>query len=220
MEAIGRPAFTTRILARHPLSAKAFELRLSKPEGFRFAPGQRITLQLDGADRDYSLASAPEEPDLRLCIRSVEGGTVSPQLEWTPAGNVLSFHGPHGYFTFKPSARTAVFVATGSGVAPFRSMAAAGVGGYFLLHGVDAPEDLYYAELLQPRAAAYVACITGPRADTPGAFAGRVTDYLERRLAPGAYDFYACGRREMVRDVTLLADERFPGSLVFSETFY
>jgi hypothetical protein len=76
--------------------------------------------------------------------------------------------------------------------------------------------------MLRARATAYVPCIPHPGTTdaAPGVFAGRVTDYLAGRLAPGAFDFYACGRRDMVRDVTLLADERFPGSFVFSETFY
>jgi hypothetical protein len=65
-----------------------------------------------------------------------------------------------------------------------------------------------------------VPCIPRPGAAAPELFAGRVTDYIAARLAPGAYDFYACGRRDMVRDVTLLADDRFPGSHVFAETFY
>ena len=220
MESLNRRPHPTQVLARRRLSGRAFELALSKPEGFRFAAGQRIALQFDGTERDYSLASAPSEPDLRLCIRSVQGGFLSQRLEHAPVGTRLSFHGPSGYFTFKPSGRTPVFVATGSGAAPFRAMAAAGAHGYILLHGVDAPEDLYYAELLRSRAAAYVPCLSGRPPAVPGAFAGRVTDYIARRLVPGAYDFYACGRREMVRDVTLLADERFPGSLLFSETFY
>jgi NAD(P)H-flavin reductase len=100
-------------------------------------------------------------------------------------------------------------------------MAAAGTAGFVLLHGVDAPADLYYAEMLRSAAATYAPCVSGPdAAHVAGGFAGRVTDYLRQRLPPGAYDFYACGRRDMVRDVTLLADERFPDSLVFAETFY
>jgi len=33
-------------------------------------------------------------------------------------------------------------------------------------------------------------------------------------------DFYLCGRQDMIRDVTLLIDEEFQGSLVYSEVFY
>jgi hypothetical protein len=47
-----------------------------------------------------------------------------------------------------------------------------------------------------------------------------VTDYLQKNLAPGEYDFYLCGRREMIHDVTLLIDERFEGSLIYTEIYY
>lgn len=39
-------------------------------------------------------------------------------------------------------------------------------------------------------------------------------------LSVKAYDFYLCGCREMIRDVTLLVDERFPGSYIYTELFY
>jgi ferredoxin-NADP reductase len=221
VEAVRPTLLQSRIVAREPLSPRAFELRLTRPPGFAYAAGQRITIVFEGAERDYSLASAPHEPEVRLCIRAVEGGEISGRLENLYPGSALAFHGPHGYFTFKPTGRTPVFVATGSGVAPFRAMAVAGAAGYVLLHGVDSPADLYYADVLRSAAARYVPCISGPEAArVPGGFAGRVTDYLRQRLPAESYDVYACGRRDMVRDVTLLADERFPDSLVFAEMFY
>jgi ferredoxin-NADP reductase len=48
----------------------------------------------------------------------------------------------------------------------------------------------------------------------------RVTDFLEQKLSPGSYDFYLCGRGEMVRDATHIIDRRFPGARVFSELFF
>jgi ferredoxin-NADP reductase len=47
-----------------------------------------------------------------------------------------------------------------------------------------------------------------------------VTEYLQQHLPPAPYDFYLCGRREMIRDVTWLADEQYPDSRIYSETFY
>ena len=141
-------------------------------------------------------------------------------LAGAPEGAALTFTGPHGYFTFKASPRSAVFVATGTGVAPFRSMAAAGVSGFTLLHGVEQAEELYYHNFLKTRAAAYVACLSGGRPAPVAHHAGRVTGYIENRLPRRACDFYLCGRQEMIRDATLLIDEGFQGSLVYSEAFY
>ncbi|MGE5255170.1 MAG: ferredoxin--NADP reductase [Hyphomicrobiales bacterium] len=212
--------FTTQIVSRRPLSPKAFELILSKPPKFDFTAGQRICLKHGDSERDYSIVSSPDEPEIRLCIRNVPGGLLSPQLAQAPAGLTLTFTGPHGYFTFKASSRPAVFVATGTGIAPFCAMAGSGVRGFTLLHGVAAPEDLYYHTFLQPRAAAYRACLSESEPRTAEHFAGQVTDYIATHLPRRACDFYLCGRQDMIRDVTFLVDEGFPGSFVYSETFY
>ncbi len=92
-----------------------------------------------------------------------------------------------------------------------------------MLHGVRAPSELYYGELFRSVSKRYVPCLSGIAADEglPGeAFRGRVTEYLKNRLEPGVYDFYLCGRSEMVRDVIFLVDELLPGSLVYTEIFH
>jgi NAD(P)H-flavin reductase len=83
--------------------------------------------------------------------------------------------------------------------------------------------DLYYEPLFRKSATLYIPCLStmrDPREAAPGAFAGRVTAYLEERLTSGAYDFYLCGNVRMIRDVILLVDQKFPDSLVYTETFY
>jgi ferredoxin-NADP reductase len=213
-------SFAARITAHRRLSADAFELTLAKPAAFVFSAGQRLKLEIAGVRRDYSIVSAPAENDIRLCIRQVAGGRLSAHLARIGVDACVTFTGPHGYFTFKASTRPAVFVATGTGIAPFCAMAGSGVRGFTLLHGVKTPAELYYREFIQTHAAVYIACLPAHRATSPAQFAGRVTDYIRNRLPPRAYDFYLCGRQDMIRDVTLLVDERFDGSLVYSEIFY
>jgi len=220
LRATAAGAFTVRVRANRRLSANAFELTLTRPPDFSFLAGQRLRLEYAGAQRDYSIVSAPSETVLRLCIRRVEGGRLSERLAHAGADDPLTFTGPHGYFTFKASGRPAVFTATGTGIAPFCAMAGAGVSGFTLLLGVKRRADVYYRDLIQPRAAAYVACLAAGRPAGPTHFAGWVTDYIRNLLPPRAYDFYLCGRQDMIRDATLLIDERFPGSLVYTEIFY
>ena len=212
---------TFELLQRNRLSADSFELAISRPLHFTFQPGQRIRLLDRSQERDYSLANAPEDAFLRLCIRRVQGGSFSTQLYTAAIGSRFEFTGPHGHFLFRPSGRSAVFVATGTGAAPFASMARAGERGFTLLHGVRAPEDLLYADLFQTTANVYVPCISGET--SPAArmmYQGWVTSYVDRELPPDEYDFYLCGRSEMIRDVTWLIDDRFPGSKVYSEIFF
>ena len=215
--------YSAKLLARRLLSDKTFEVELDRPAAFTFLPGQRIRFIHDEMERDYSLVSAADDPSMALCIRRVEGGTFSPLLASVAMGSRFSFTGPHGYFVFHPSGKPAVFVATGTGIAPFVSMSRSGLTGFTLLHGVQDAGDLYYEPLLRSAARQYIPCLSGKSSDRfmpRGSFHGRVTDYLEHSFPAGLYDFYLCGRLEMIRDVTLLVDERFPGSLIHTETFY
>jgi len=222
--ALPRPnEYRTRLQETCRLSANTFELRLARPEGFAFRAGQHIRLQWKGLERDYSLTSAPEDAPLAILIRHVPEGALTPFLASLEPGAEIAFSGPRGHFAFRPSDRPAVFVATGTGIAPFAAMVRSGVRDFLLLHGVRVEEDLYYEDLFRAAAGEVVPCLTGPGSGQslrPGAFPGRVTAYLGANLPQGAYDFYLCGRAEMIRDVTLLVDEAFPGSRVYAEIFF
>ncbi|MBW2146314.1 MAG: hypothetical protein JRI22_04760 [Deltaproteobacteria bacterium] len=216
-------ALTAVLVNRSPLSETAFEIELTRPPSFEFTAGQSIRFIHKAMERDYSLISAPGDPTLALCVRNVERGRFSSILTSAGVGAQFYFTGPHGYFTFRLSLRPAVFVATGTGIAPFVSMCRSGATGFTLLHGVRLPSDLYYQPLFRVAAQLYMPCLSGAPIESPKlahTFRGTVTEYLERLLPSGLYDFYLCGRREMIQDVTLLVDERFPGSFVYTEVFY
>lgn len=220
-ERIGR--FETKLIGREWLSEKTFELHLKRPPSFRFEPGQRIQLLHEGMERDYSLASAPGDDAIALCIRRAENGQLSPLLSTLGKGSTLHFTGPHGYFIYRSSSRQAIFIASGTGISPFISMVRSGITGSWVFHGVNNPGDLYYQSLLRRTAQRYVPCISGnvTKSDMPGdTFYGRVAGYLKEKVKPGAYDFYLCGRSEMIRDVILLIDEQFTGSIVYTERFF
>jgi len=172
--------------------------------------------------RDYSLISIPPDPDIGLLVRNTGTGRFSSLLATAEMGMTLEFTGPRGYFTYQESGRRAVFVATGTGISPFVSMARSGVSGFVLLHGVQTEADLYYQEIFSRLPCRYVPCLSGPAETNAcrGAFYGRVTAYMASLLSPGEYDFYLCGRRSMIREAIFQIDERFPGGRVYSETFY
>lgn len=211
----------TRILSRRFLAPGVFELELERPAALRFLPGQRLRLRREGYDRDYSIASSPGEPGLRLLIRLFPEGRMSPWLAAVPPGTAVEGSGPHGYFLFDPAGVTPVFVASGTGIAPFRSMAAAGAAGFVLFQGARTGAELFYRRFLEARAGRYVGCLTRERPPLPaGTRAGRVTEALREDLTPGRYDFYLCGRGEMIRDALQVIDARFPGVRVFTEAFF
>ncbi len=209
---------TVSVLERRALSEAVFELQLSRPSGFAFTAGQWLRLSYRGTTRSYSMVSGPDEPFLTLCIEHVPGGGLSPALASIDVGTRVGIDGPHGYFTFLESSWRSFFVATGTGIAPFASMARSGVQGFTLLHGSREREQFYYASLFRNHPCTYIPCLSSGEAPE-GGFSGRVTHWLEQHLAPGAYAFYLCGHHEMIREATLLVDERFPGSVVRIESY-
>jgi NAD(P)H-flavin reductase len=213
----------TQLLSRRWFTEEAFEIRFRRPPRFQFNPGQRVRFIWNEVERDYTPVSSPQDEGIDFLVRSVKGGVFSSALASAREGDPFHFTGPHGYFCFYPSERLAVFVATGTGVAPFVAMARAGVKDFILLHGVRRFLDLYYEPLFRKTARLYVPCLSAvkdPEEGAPGGFAGRVTKYLSDHLESGAYDFYLCGNADMIKDVILLVDQRFPDSRVYTETFY
>jgi ferredoxin-NADP reductase len=211
------------ILKRRWLSKNAFEIELARPPKFEFKAGQTILLMHQSIKRYYSLLSGPSDANLTLCVHYVPEGQLSVALAKAEIGSQLNLTGPHGYFTFKPSSRKPVFIATGTGIAPFVSFARSGITGFTLLHQAISAEELYYQKYFQEHTSIYFSCLTGvPNAEPslPNLFRGKISDCIRKNLRPGSYDFYLCGEREMIREVTLLVDEVYPESRVYTEVFY
>ena len=214
---------TVELLQRRKLTDNAFEIELTRPPSFEFKAGQTIRFIHESIERYYSLVSTPDDPTLTLCVYYVPQGRFSPVLADAQLGMRFNITGPHGYFTFNPSERPPVFVATGAGVAPFVSMGRCGITDFMLLHEVESARDLYYQDLFRKTASRYTPCLLQPSAadlQLPGMFHGNAADFLKKNLPTASYDFYLCGAREMTREVTLLVDEHFAGSLVYKEVFF
>jgi NAD(P)H-flavin reductase len=109
-------------------NVRGFRLKFLEPPAMEFKAGQFVILNVPqgGAvvKRAYSIASAPHEPHaVELCIQHVEGGAASTYCWKLKPGDPVSISGPHGAFLLKePLDYEPVFLATGTGVAPFRSM--------------------------------------------------------------------------------------------------
>jgi ferredoxin-NADP reductase len=103
--------------------------------------------------RAYSIASAPDgSPRFELAITHVLTGPGSTYLHALEPGAVLKAVGPQGFFT-RPlaDAPPSLFVATGTGVVPFRSMiraaaAAKATAPLWLLFGVREAADVLWRE--------------------------------------------------------------------------
>ena len=216
------PAYRTAVLSRIWLNEETFELTCTRPQGFQFLAGQYVALVAQGEEREYTLLSPPDAQSLRFLIKKVAGGKLSVTLANIALGGVLAIGKPQGYLTFRPTDRSVYFVATGVGIAPFVAMAAVGVRGFHLLHGARTEAGLFYRQELAAAAGQYIPCLSGKEpsmTDLPGLYRGYVTEYLQANLKDGPFDFYLCGSRVMIRDMTHFLDQRHPDTRIYSEAY-
>ncbi len=211
----GGRAGEVRILERRALTDDLLRLRLERPAGFRFTPGQHLKLAIGGVSRKYSICSAPHQRWLELFVEHQPGGAFTPELFALEEGDTVRVTGVSGSFALDPEASEHLMVATVTGIAPFVSMTRAAVHAgvkdrFHVLHGATHADELGYAdELSASPAVTYLPTVSGPEdarsAGWSGA-AGRVTDHLDAHverhaLAADRVVVYACGHPGMVADV-------------------
>ena len=104
-----------------------FEFEAVGVERLDFVPGQftSFTDVIDGKEitRAYSLANAPSGTNrFELCLNRVEPGHLSPRLFDMKPGDRMQMRQPLGMFVLRQPPRDSIFIATGTGIAPFRSI--------------------------------------------------------------------------------------------------
>ena len=101
-------------------------LRLPRSSEFRFIPGQYVDILASGGiKRSYSIASGDTKSGaIELNIKKNEGGQLSKYwFESAKVGDFLRLHGPLGSFFLRNFDDVdLVFLATGTGIAPVKSM--------------------------------------------------------------------------------------------------
>lgn len=89
-----------------------------------FLPGQYVNIDVPGSGqhRSYSFSTAPGETRIGFLIKKIPGGVMSNWLERAEAGGKLDLTGPLGSFYMRKVERPLLFLAGGTGLAPFLSM--------------------------------------------------------------------------------------------------
>ena len=200
---MARKLHTARLTGKTCISevAQCFHLEFAVEgmEHFNFAPGQFVSLvREDGRGkaqtRAYSIASAPRGNAFDLCVNRVEGGFFSNLLADMSLGETMSFHGAHGMFTLRQPLTDAIFIATGTGIAPMRGFiehlfpeqgpSHANGRKIWLVYGTRYPTELYYRDFFERKAAEhadfeYVTTLSRPEAEWSGQ-RGYVQEHVAR----------------------------------------
>jgi ferredoxin-NADP reductase len=216
--------FTARLLRSTALSelTKHLEFEMSGPARFGFVAGQWISFKTNDPDgeeitRAYSIASPPSDDNrFALCLNRVQDGFMSNFLCDMKEGEEICCQGPFGDFILRPPMRDTIFIATGTGIAPFRSMlqwlfnspdagAARHLGKQlYLIFGNRTERDIYYHDEFVRLAAEhsnfhYLPTLSRGGPDWQG-LRGYVQEHVSA-IAQGRTDMHAyiCGLDKMVK---------------------
>lgn len=202
-------SFETVLRGVERLSETSLAFTLDRPAGLAFLPGQYVNLCVPGTEqrRSYSFSSAPGADGLSFLVRDIPAGLMSGWLREAQAGVAMEFTGPSGTFYLRDVARPVLFLAGGTGLAPFLSML-----GRLVETGCDQPVRLVYgvtndADLVglaeldayasRLPAFSYVTTVAAEGSAHPRK--GYVTAHVDPAWLNGAeVDIYLCGPPPMV----------------------
>lgn len=199
------------------LSSRAMEIQLEIEGGpFTYLPGQFIGLRQPAEKNNeviwqyYSIASAPDNSQkLKLCvnIEQDDSATLINPLIGATKGMAYEIIGPEGVLLLPEQInKKIVMIATGTGVAPFRSMLMHIAGqnvshsGIHLIYGARTEEDILYKKEFE----SLEKTINGFKYDTVlsrQGNKGRVRNVYMSAYADARPDvlFYLCGWPDMIR---------------------
>jgi benzoate/toluate 1,2-dioxygenase reductase subunit len=100
-------------------------IKMAQGASLPFLPGQYVNMGVPGSPqtRPYSFSSLPKDGLVEFFIRNLPGGAMSRYLfDRAKPGDTLSISGPYGTFYQRDITRPQLFLAGGTGLAPFLSM--------------------------------------------------------------------------------------------------
>ena len=160
--ATAAPVTLAKLVSRQEVGEGTIAFRFEKPPKWTFQPGQYLDMTVldpsetdaEGNTRTFSIASAPHEATLMVATR-MRDTAFKRVLNRMPPGTAVKLEGPSGDLTLHNDVkRTAVFLAGGIGITPFRSMALHAAKEklphrIFLFYSNHRPEDAPFLDELQ-----------------------------------------------------------------------
>lgn len=188
--------------------------RLLVPKEFTFKPGQFIQVIVDkNTKRAYSIASAPNEHGyIELCVKKVKKGIGTNYLFSRQRGDTIDLMGPYGFLGEGDMKKDLVFISTGTGIAPFRSIIYNLLENkhkkkIILLTGFRYKRDRLYLNELKVLQEKYknfkhFNIVSDPEDPNYKGEVGRVQLLMEKHIPKNfSGDYYICGIKGMVLDV-------------------
>lgn len=208
------------IVSIRELSSNTYIIRMERKD-LNFKAGQYIRIGFPGEieKREYSIYSGEKDAYLEVLIREIEEGSLSKRFKNCNPGDILEVEGPFGFFTLssgEKSDKKLIFIATGTGIAPFHSFIKSYPGlNYQLIHGIRFAEDAYEHEFYNGQ---LISCFSK---ENNVQFQGRVTDYLKINAPDTLSRCFLCGNSDMIHNaMDILIDQGLPLDHLRTEIYF
>jgi len=156
------PVTPSKLVSRHEVAERTTAFLFEKPSNWTFKAGQFLEMTLlnppetdaEGNARTFSIASSPRRETLMVATR-MRDTAFKRVLNTMPLGSAVKIEGPFGDLTLHNNVkRTAVFLAGGIGITPFRSIVFRAAQEklphrIFLFYSNRRPEDAPFLDELQ-----------------------------------------------------------------------
>lgn len=222
--------YTPRIEKIIPLTPRVLHLFFSLPESspLTFTAGQYGTVVINQTTRrQYSFCSDPKDTHgFEFLIDTTPMGPGSTYFLERKPGDTISLLAPLGSFCMQESPRKKMLIATGSGIAPFRSMILDAVDRtpIAVLWGLRQEDNRYWHKeftLLADKypTFSYTLYLSQPQGTWTGK-TGHVTDHIQNEPNLKETDFYLCGNTQMIAEVKqILSAHQVPEGQIRTESF-
>ncbi len=214
--------YKTHLIAKKTLVPNIFLFEFILNEGtLDFQAGQYLILFVpqenkEPARRLYSIATPPSQSDrFELLVELVPNGIASTYFERLTFQEQVMFQGPAGLFTMHPNVSEKLFLITGTGIAPVRSMLyhnlPRSLQKFILLWGLRYLKDVYFFEEFKALTQKYPhfqfkICLSReetlekiPVIDQQYFTLGHVDNACNELM--GNFDYYLCGGRAVVESL-------------------
>lgn len=224
--------YSARLSSIEKISGKVYleRFELLGPKEITFLSGQTVMLYVaQGVNRIMSIASPPSEKTSITLVHDVSPmGVYSQWALSAKVGDPMEFMGPLGAFILdRESHRKKVFVATGTGIAPFHSMILDCISNseIVLYWGLRHEEDIFWQKELEQLAGQYpnfhFLLTLSQGTDRWQGKRGHVQDHIFSQQNLTEAEYYVCGNRVMVKDMRAkLKAAGVPDTQVKFELFY
>ncbi|MCZ3374484.1 benzoate 1,2-dioxygenase electron transfer component BenC [Rhizobium sp. AG207R] len=202
-------AATVTAVTPHLDAAIVLELRVDAASLPAFLPGQYVNIDVPGygQNRSYSFSSAPGDQRVAFLIKRIPNGAMSGWLAGAKPGDKLDLTGPLGSFYLREVKRPLLFLAGGTGLAPFLSMletlARAGSDqSIHMIYGVTRDLDLVLVDVIEAYADrlpnfSFSTVVAENTSSHPRK--GWITQHMPAEVLHGGdVDVYLCGPPPMV----------------------